>query len=573
MNNIYIDKKIKFCLINNKRELLLALSHQILCYSNNNVPRISFLREISDIFLKSFGCDSVELWLKKDGSKVRYEVTRRTADCFEFNIIQNKNLETCKYFSALSKGPGVEKLSFDIINNSTDKYSHYITKGESFFISNADNPRVLDIKDKKNISAFTMKVNYRTILIIPFLLGDERIGIMGLYSKKDNFFFKKDISHIEDFAQTIGIAMLNQYKRVALQERIKELTCLYGVSQIAELSGITLEEIIYRLLELLPPAWQYPDITQARVVLDGYEYTTPDLKNETDKLTADIKIKRKKRGYIEVIYNKKQPELDEGPFLKEERSLIETIAKQLALIIERLETEEDKEKLQEQLRHADRLATVGELSAGVAHELNEPLGTILGFAQLIEKSGKLPKRGKEDIEKIIKSSLHAREIVKKLMFFARQMPPNKTKINLDKVVKEGLYFLESRCAKEGIELICSLGKKLPDIVADSIQLNQVIVNLVVNAIQAMPNGGKLEIKTSQTKNYVSLFIKDNGTGMSKEIINHIFEPFFSTKEIGKGTGLGLPVVHGIVTSHGGKINIQSEVGKGTCFEVQLPVAI
>jgi signal transduction histidine kinase len=456
------------------------------------------------------------------------------------------------------------------------RYFQYITEGGSFY---------LKINSGKELKTFTKKFNikkygqdsvdtgtvFKTALIIPFSLGKERIGTIGLYCDKNINCTKKEIEFIEDFVHTIGIAVLNQSKQAALLERVKELTCLYGMSRISELSGITREEIIYRILELLPPAWQYPEVCHARIVLDGYEYTTPYITAETDKLTSEIVINGTKRGYIEIIYSEKLHESDEGPFLKEERSLIETISKQLAFLIERIETEEDKKKLQEQLRHADRLATVGELSAGVAHELNEPLATILGFAQLIEKTANLPKRAKADIDKIIKSSLHAREIVKKLMFFSRQMPPNKTSININHVVTDGLYFLESRCTKEGIKLVRHLGKNLPDIIADAIQLNQVIVNIVVNAIQAMPGGGKLEIRTSHSDNYVSLYIRDTGTGMSKDIVRHVFEPFFSTKEIGKGTGLGLSVVHGIVTSHGGKINIESEPGKGTSFEVLLPV--
>ncbi|MBU0763695.1 MAG: hypothetical protein KJ607_02545 [Bacteroidetes bacterium] len=561
----------KFDLSENKREDLNSLSHQILCYSNNNIPRISFLRDVAHLVSGFIDCDVIELWLKKEGNELRYEVTRLASDFFSINNISYKN---AKYSPESHNNMYVERISADIINNFTDAYTPYITKGGSFFLSGPDDPITFGTagKEARKSADIITGTSYRTILITPFRVGEERIGAMGIFNAGGKFYTEKDVELIEVFAQTIGIALLNHYKQAALNERIKELTCLYGMSRIGELSNISIKELIKRVLDLLPPAWQYPDITHARIVFDDREYTTEGLTVEADILVTDIIIDKKKRGHIEVIYTEKQPELDEGPFLKEERSLIETITKQLALIIEQKETEEAKESLQKQLWHADRLATVGELSAGVAHELNEPLGTILGFAQLIEKNSSLSKVVRKDIEKIINSSLHAREIVKKLMFFARQMPPNKTQINLNHVVEDGLYFLESRCAKEGIRLMRSLDEDLPDIIADPIQLNQVIVNLVVNAIQAMQNGGILEIKTIHTKKYISLFIKDNGIGMTKEVMPHIFEPFFSTKEIGKGTGLGLSVVHGIITSHNGKINIHSEAGKGTCFEIQLPVA-
>lgn len=158
------------------------------------------------------------------------------------------------------------------------------------------------------------------------------------------------------------------------------------------------------------------------------------------------------------------------------------------------------------------------------------------------------------------------------MLFARQMPPQKTQVNLNQIVEESLYFLESRCTKEGIKVIRSLSTDLPEVTADPAQMTQVFVNIAVNAIQAIPSGGKLTIKTRSSEKFVSLIVEDTGVGMEENIIKQIFLPFFSTKDVGQGTGLGLPVVHGIVTSHGGFIKVDSRVGQGTRFEVQLPIA-
>ncbi len=364
---------------------------------------------------------------------------------------------------------------------------------------------------------------------------------------------------------------LSQSAKAALRERVKELTCLYGIAQIAGRPGIPLEEILQGTVELLPPAWQYPDITSARIILDGRSYSTPGFRDRRQKQTADIVVSGVPRGVVQVVYAKKRPQLDEGAFLKEERSLIDAIARQVALIIERRQAEEDKSRLQDQLRHADRLATIGLLAAGVAHELNEPLGNILGFAQLAKKCHGLPETAKQDIEKIESASLHAREVIKKLLVFARQMPPEKTQVNLNQVGEETLDFFESRCTEAGIELQCSLAPHLPEITADPAQLNQVLVNLVVNALQAMPRGGKLMVRTRACDNNVSLIVEDTGVGMSQDVLERIFVPFFTTKDVGQGTGLGLPVVHGIVTSHGGGIQAESKVGRGTRFEIRLPV--
>ncbi|NQT51791.1 hypothetical protein HQ576_07070 [bacterium] len=357
----------------------------------------------------------------------------------------------------------------------------------------------------------------------------------------------------------------------ALRERVKELTCLYGIAQVAGRPGISLEEILQSIVELLPPAWQYPGITSARIVLDERSYTTQGFRDGCWQQRADIAADGTRRGVIEVLYAEDRPELDEGPFLQEERNLIDAVARQVALIIERKQVEEDKSKLNDQLRHADRLATIGMLAAGVAHEMNEPVGNILGFAQLARTCPGLPESAKQDIGKIEAASLHTREIIRKLLAFARQMPPQKTWVDLNRVVEEGVYFLEARCANGGVELVRSLAPDLPEVTADPAQLNQVLVNLVVNALQAMPEGGKLTVATRDCGSQVLLIVEDTGIGMSEEVLERIFVPFFTTKEVGQGTGLGLPVVHGLVTSHGGSLKVESEVGRGTRFEIWLPV--
>ncbi|NIO38008.1 PAS domain-containing sensor histidine kinase, partial [Candidatus Bathyarchaeota archaeon] len=182
----------------------------------------------------------------------------------------------------------------------------------------------------------------------------------------------------------------------------------------------------------------------------GKSYTTQGFRECRQKQTAEIIVGGMPRGVVELVYVEEKPDLDEGPFLKEERNLINAVARQVALVIERKQAEKEKLKLHNQLLHADRLATIGMLAAGVAHELNEPLGNILGFAQLAKKCPGIPDSAEHDIGKIETASLHAREIIQKLLVFARQAPPHKTHVNLNQIVQDGLYFFEARCAKEGI---------------------------------------------------------------------------------------------------------------------------
>jgi two-component system NtrC family sensor kinase len=357
----------------------------------------------------------------------------------------------------------------------------------------------------------------------------------------------------------------------ALKERVKELSCLYSISQICAQPGISTEEILQAIVELIPSAWQFSEIASARLTLDNVTYKTSNFRKDSKKQTADIIISGKCRGIIEIVYVKEIPEFKRGVFLKEERNLINAIAKQVALIIERREAEKDKSMLHEQLLHADRLATIGMLAAGVAHELSEPLGNILGFAQLIRNNSDITNSIKQDIEKIENASLQSREIIQKLLIFARQVPSEKKKVNLNQIVRDGLFFFESRCAKAGIELIKLLDPELPDIVANSSQMNQVLVNLIVNAQQSISGQGKIIVQTKYDTRHVILIVKDTGCGMDKQVLDKIFIPFFTTKDVGHGTGLGLPVVHGIITGHGGSINVRSEIGLGTSFEIKIPI--
>jgi two-component system NtrC family sensor kinase len=177
-----------------------------------------------------------------------------------------------------------------------------------------------------------------------------------------------------------------------------------------------------------------------------------------------------------------------------------------------------------------------------------------------------------DLNKIVAASLHARGIVRELLVFAREAKPVKITFNLNELIRDGLFFLESRFVKAGINLTCELDPELPHVTADRSQMLQVLTNLVVNSVQAMPNGGRLDITTSAGNGHVQLVVRDNGSGMDEVVIKDIFHPFFTTKDLDQGTGLGLSVVHGIVTAHDGRIHVTSRPGEGSKFCIHLPIA-
>lgn len=546
------------------------LSRNILRLANRGVSRIEFQREISKMLIKFSGCDEIELRITDGMLHYRWEARMEPQENFRFKKLPYAQDPRGMPLPCLPDGSGLEQTCRLLLGGDFDRSSPHFTKTGSFWSGNI----------VEDLSAQTSKVispdlksngDFLTLAMIPFVIDVNNNGLILLKSKKKNFFSVKEIEFYEGVAQTLGIAMAGRRAQAALRERVKELSCVYGIAQLVEQPGITLEKILQGIADLLPPAMRYPDIASARILLDDKEYCSPHECKETRyRLAADIEIEGESRGVVEVFYSEEKPELEVGLFLAEEQSLLDAVAGYIGLIIKRKQWEEEKDRLQEQLRHADRLATIGQLGAGVAHELNEPLGAILGFAQLAAKTESLPKQGLKDIKKIENAAVHAREVVKKLLFFARQMPTHKTLVNLNRIVEEGLYFLESRCAKEGVELVRDLADDLPEITADPAQLNQVLVNLVVNALQASSAGGKLTIRTRCDKDSVLLTVEDTGEGMTEEVRKQIFVPFFTTKGVGQGTGLGLPVVHGIVSSHGGTIEVESKVGRGSRFTFKLP---
>ena len=550
------------------------LSHQIMDLALRGPLRIDFLNEVSIILMEFSQCDSVEMWLKERGKYYRIELTCDKKLPFHFEIMPAVKDGADRIKPKILKELFFEQFCQDILLGKFDPRSQFFTKNGSFWTGDAEKTFSVHLKKKKTTGhqKFFANGKYKSLALIPISVKNENIGLLQLKSCRSNFFTKKDVEFYEGAVQTLGIAAIHRRAQVELRERIKELTCLYGIAKLVERAALSLEEILQGIVELLPSAWLYPEIASARIILDGRSYSTSDFREGTHKQLADIVVDSSRRGYVEVDYAEVKPELDEGPFLKEERSLIDTVAREILLIIERIQSEKDKDRLQEQLRHADRLATIGQLSAGIAHEINEPIGSILGFAQLVKKYPHLSPEVMKDVEKITKASLHAREVVRKLMLFARQMPPQKTRVNLNQVIEDGLYFLESRCAKEGIKVIRLLYPELPEVTADPAQMTQVLVNIVANAIQAMPKGGTLSIQTKASDKSVSLIIEDTGIGMEEKVVNQIFLPFYTTKDVGKGTGLGLAVVHGIIASHGGSIQVKSKVGDGTRFEIQLPIA-
>jgi two-component system NtrC family sensor kinase len=240
---------------------------------------------------------------------------------------------------------------------------------------------------------------------------------------------------------------------------------------------------------------------------------------------------------------------------------------------ERIHIQQKLEKTQLQLIQSEKMASLGKLSAGVAHQLNNPLGGITLYTKLMLEDYDLEDNAREDLYRILKDAQRCRETVKELLEFARQTRQFMKPLNINKELDRTLFLIENQTLFHNITLKKKMAPFVPLVMADSQQMGHVFMNIIINAAQAMDGNGTITLTTreSATKEGVLVEIADTGPGISAEDLEHIFEPFFTTKEEGKGTGLGLSVVYGIVENHGGIISARSIPGRGSMFTVELPI--
>jgi PAS domain S-box-containing protein len=254
-------------------------------------------------------------------------------------------------------------------------------------------------------------------------------------------------------------------------------------------------------------------------------------------------------------------------------------------ITELKRAEEEKVKLQARLQQAQKMEAIGSLAGGIAHDLNNILFPISGLSEILLDDIPPDNPARENIEQIYRSSQRGSELVKQILAFSRQSSPKKLPIRIQPILKEALKLAQATIPRN-IEIISHINTDCGMVSADPTQIHQIVMNLITNAYHAVEQTGgtiNLELKetefqkddlhdiTMKSGKYACISISDTGTGIDKTLIDKIFDPYFTTKELGKGTGLGLSVVHGIVKEHGGDIRVYSEVGKGTVFHVYLPL--
>ncbi len=354
-----------------------------------------------------------------------------------------------------------------------------------------------------------------------------------------------------------------------LQERIKELTCLYEVSSfIVNADSERLEPTFQAIAFSLKKAFQFPEKTNIAIESQIATAKTGGSGFGGSFIVSNIPIFNEPKGKIVATID--HLDLKTEYFLKEEQLLLDNIALKIGNLLERIEIKNSELSMKRQMERADRLAILGELTAGIAHELNTPLANILGFAELLQSKLESDPQSLNDLNKIITNAIFSREVVKKLMFFACEMPQEMKPVNIVSIIKESVKLLEPAFRKNEVKYIVKIEDASLMLRADTVQMTQIIFNLLMNAIYFTPKNGLVTIEATQSDKNIILKISDEGKGLSEEDLQKVFQPFYTTKPVGEGSGLGLSVVHGIVLSHKGSITVKNNIKKGAIFEVRLP---
>ncbi|MFI5087373.1 MAG: PAS domain S-box protein [Terriglobales bacterium] len=323
----------------------------------------------------------------------------------------------------------------------------------------------------------------------------------------------------------------------------------YANKRCFEAGGYTQEDLLGRkLVELVPPG-------RRQALVDGLAETLAG--RQVDNLELPVLLGQGRGGQFSINLSP----------MRDEPGNVNSLVVVMTDIT-------DAAMLQAKLVHTEKMAAVGQLVSGVAHELNNPLTAVLGFADLLLESAEIPAHAKEDLRIILQEAQRSKQIVQNLLSFARQMPPQRDSVQLNTIVRRTLALRSYDFASHGVEVVERLNERVPDIIGDPHQLQQVFLNILNNAYDAVretERPGRIEISTALNGGFAEVVFRDNGHGISYP--DRIFDPFFTTKEVGKGTGLGLSICYGIVSGHAGEILCQNnDDGFGATFTVRLPVA-
>jgi two-component system, NtrC family, sensor kinase len=433
-------------------------------------------------------------------------------------------------------------------------------RGALFF----ESPRgARDVTDSVRRTLEQLDLNY----YVPCRIREHTVAVLGLGKTVDgDFLSSDDVELVETIAGYVAVALDNAQLYTSLEQKASEIVRLKDFSEnIVE--SLNVGVLAVDLLGVVE-SWntrmeQLFGVSRQNAVGQSLNAVLPD------ELASEI-ASRGDEEQVSGIY--KQRLQHQGLTLTVNVSITPLVSKSGERIGRLLLFDDvtQREHMEEQMTQTEKLTSLGLLAAGVAHEVNTPLAVISNYIQMLAKQ--LPANDPKQvlIEKIVKQTFRASEIVNNLLNFSRTGAAQAVDIDVNRVVEETLSLVAHPLKTSQIQVVRQLGEGLPAVRGSANKLQQVFLNLFLNARDAMPSGGMLEIRTGAHNGSVEVEIVDTGAGIPREHIHRIFDPFFTTKAVGRGTGLGLSVTYGIIKEHAGKIDVRSTPGKGTSFHVEFP---
>jgi signal transduction histidine kinase len=367
-----------------------------------------------------------------------------------------------------------------------------------------------------------------------------------------------------------------------LRERVKELNCLYGISRIFENKDASIDNVLQAVVDLIPPAWQYPEITCSRIKLKRKEFRTANFKETEWKQAQNIFVSGRQSGILEVYYLEKKPDCDEGPFLKEERNLLRVISERLGLTIEHHIADNNlvilykrEKRLREQLQ--SEMKSRVDLTRKLIHELKTPLTSLIATSQLLSDEAKDAKLGKL-ARYILGGANNMNRRIEELHDVMRgetgQLKLTLKKVNIEALLNLILGEVRPLAIQNNMMVQLEFGSILPEVTADPDRLHQVILNLINNAFTYARDGKKISITATGRVDDILIEVRDYGPGISLEKRQTLFEPGYQVayrEQSTGGLGIGLSLCKMLVELHGGTIWAKSKINRGTSFFFTLPI--
>jgi two-component system, NtrC family, sensor kinase len=433
-------------------------------------------------------------------------------------------------------------------------------RGALFF----ESPRAArDVSEPVRHTLELLDLNY----FVPCRIREHTVAVLGLGKTVDgDFLSSDDVELVETIAGYVAVALDNSQLYTSLEQKALEIARLKDFSEniveslnvgvlAVDLDGIV-ESWNTRMEQLFGVVRQEAVGRQLSSLLPEELAREIAARGDAEQITGIYKQRLQHQGKLLTLNVSITP-------------LVSKASERIGRLL-LFDDVTQRERMEEQMSQTEKLTSLGLLAAGVAHEVNTPLAVISNYIQMLAKQMPESDPRHSIIEKIVKQTFRASEIVNNLLNFSRTGAAEAADVDVNRVVEETLSLVAHPLKTSQIRVVKQLGEPLPAVRGSANKLQQVFLNLFLNARDAMPGGGMLEVRTAAHNGSVEIEIADTGAGIAREHIHRIFDPFFTTKASGRGTGLGLSVTYGIIKEHSGKIDVRSTPGKGTSFHVEFP---